>query len=287
MCRDGWCLGRALHIVSDLLEVIAAGEPPRQALCVRLGEGLDAAVAAYVQFDTEKGQCTMTCWPHSVDVLRLKVALEHLPRAHPLLLQHLVTVNRSSCASADLETGQWQDSEMGLLLQEVVGCRDVAQVPLHVSRHQLRLLVLARTRSFEARDMHVLEAARRPLAALESVLHRLSEQEPAPWTGLLSPRAPDDAEALTPREVEVLMLLAEGLLARTIAARMQVSPRTVHKHLGNVYRKLEAHDRLMAVHRAQLMGLIPVGSPVPSGSPVVPAPRRSSLPGRRSSSVDA
>ena len=36
-----------------------------------------------------------------------------------------------------------------------------------------------------------------------------------------------------------------------------VSERTVHKHLGSVYRKLDAHDRLLAVQRGQLLGLIP------------------------------
>lgn len=61
---------------------------------------------------------------------------------------------------------------------------------------------------------------------------------------------------LTAREVEVLQLLAEGLLARTIAARLGLSPRTVHKHLSNVYTKLGVHDRLVAVSIARAQGLI-------------------------------
>jgi DNA-binding NarL/FixJ family response regulator len=35
-----------------------------------------------------------------------------------------------------------------------------------------------------------------------------------------------------------------------------VSERTVHKHLGNVYMKLDAHDRLLAVRRAESLGLL-------------------------------
>ena len=63
--------------------------------------------------------------------------------------------------------------------------------------------------------------------------------------------------ALTAREREVLALLGEGLLARSIAARLDVSERTVHKHLGNIYSKLDAHDRLLAVRRGESLGLIP------------------------------
>ncbi|MBI5028392.1 MAG: response regulator transcription factor [Actinobacteria bacterium] len=72
-------------------------------------------------------------------------------------------------------------------------------------------------------------------------------------------RSAADAAAalnLTAREVEVLQLLSEGLLARTIAARLGLSPRTVHKHLSNVYSKLGVHDRLVAVSIARAQGLI-------------------------------
>ena len=65
-----------------------------------------------------------------------------------------------------------------------------------------------------------------------------------------------DSKRLTIREREVIQLLSEGLLASTIAARLDVSPRTVHAHLGSAYRKLEAHDRLTAVNRARAMGII-------------------------------
>ena len=64
-------------------------------------------------------------------------------------------------------------------------------------------------------------------------------------------------EPMTTRELEVLVLLSEGHLARSIAARLDVSTRTVHKHLGSVYRKLGVHDRLVAVRTAQQAGLIP------------------------------
>ena len=62
---------------------------------------------------------------------------------------------------------------------------------------------------------------------------------------------------LTTRELEVLELLAQGLLATSIASRLSLSPRTVHKHLGNIYDKLGVHDRLVAVSLARSRFLVP------------------------------
>jgi len=61
---------------------------------------------------------------------------------------------------------------------------------------------------------------------------------------------------LTARELEVLELLAQGMLATSIASRLALSPRTVHKHLGNIYDKLGVHDRLVAVSLARSRYLV-------------------------------
>lgn len=79
-----------------------------------------------------------------------------------------------------------------------------------------------------------------------------------PGSEHLQPHQATMPRALSGRELEVLRFLSEGLLARTIAQRMEVSERTVHKHLGSVYRKLQVHDRLLAVQRGQHLGLVPV-----------------------------
>ncbi len=77
---------------------------------------------------------------------------------------------------------------------------------------------------------------------------------------------PDGAAAaarlgLTAREVEVLRHVGEGLTADAVARRLRISGRTVHKHLENAYRKLDRHDRLLAVGRARELGILP--SPTP------------------------
>ena len=63
-------------------------------------------------------------------------------------------------------------------------------------------------------------------------------------------------EALTPREVEVLELLAEGLPNKAIAARLGVSDQTVKFHVAAISGKLGAANRTDAVRRAMRRGLI-------------------------------
>lgn len=60
---------------------------------------------------------------------------------------------------------------------------------------------------------------------------------------------------LTPREVEVLRLVASGLSNPEVAAELVLSPRTVHAHLRSVYRKLDVHSRGAAARSAAELGL--------------------------------
>ncbi len=69
---------------------------------------------------------------------------------------------------------------------------------------------------------------------------------------------------LTEREFAVLRLLGAGLTAEAIGRRLRTSPRTVHKHLEHLYRKLGVRDRLMAVQRARDAGLLT--TPPPPGA---------------------
>ncbi|MGH2718541.1 MAG: LuxR C-terminal-related transcriptional regulator [Actinomycetota bacterium] len=67
-------------------------------------------------------------------------------------------------------------------------------------------------------------------------------------------RAPG-SESLTPREKEVLVLLSEGLSARQMARRLDLSERTINTHVANVYRKLAVSNRVQAVRQAIRLGL--------------------------------
>ena len=62
---------------------------------------------------------------------------------------------------------------------------------------------------------------------------------------------------LTPRELEILELIAEGLSNREIAERVHVSENTVKTHSSRVFDKLEARRRTQAVQRGKALRLIP------------------------------
>lgn len=63
--------------------------------------------------------------------------------------------------------------------------------------------------------------------------------------------------AISPRELQVLDLLAEGFSNKAIARRLNVSPNTVKTHLARLFEKLEAQSRTQAVAKARSLDLVP------------------------------
>jgi DNA-binding NarL/FixJ family response regulator len=80
------------------------------------------------------------------------------------------------------------------------------------------------------------------------------EEERPPTGPKQRPESPP--ESLTPREVEVLRLLAQGLTNREIAQKLVVSPLTVKVHVQNIIGKLRVSDRTQAAVRAVQLGLL-------------------------------
>lgn len=58
---------------------------------------------------------------------------------------------------------------------------------------------------------------------------------------------------LTKREAEVLQLLPDGMTRDQIAARLHITPETVKMHLKNIYRKLNAKNRIEALIKAKII----------------------------------
>jgi len=75
-----------------------------------------------------------------------------------------------------------------------------------------------------------------------------------------------DLSGLTPREVEVLRLLAQGLSNAELAARLQLSDATVKTHIARILSKLQLRDRAQAIVAAYETGLVTPGSAGPNRS---------------------
>jgi LuxR family transcriptional regulator, maltose regulon positive regulatory protein len=61
---------------------------------------------------------------------------------------------------------------------------------------------------------------------------------------------------LSPRETDILKLIAQGLSNKEIARSLYIGPETVKSHLKSVFGKLGVERRAQAVSRAQTLGLV-------------------------------
>jgi NarL family two-component system response regulator LiaR len=75
-------------------------------------------------------------------------------------------------------------------------------------------------------------------------------------TGRRPASAADQIEPLTPREIDVLRLVAKGMTNREVGQELGISHRTVQGHLASIYDKLDANSRTEAVTEALKRGWI-------------------------------
>jgi DNA-binding NarL/FixJ family response regulator len=68
--------------------------------------------------------------------------------------------------------------------------------------------------------------------------------------------AADSYDSLTPREQEIMVLLAEGMSTNQIADKLFISPKTAENHRSSIMRKLEIHSTIELVRYAAKIGLI-------------------------------
>jgi DNA-binding NarL/FixJ family response regulator len=67
-----------------------------------------------------------------------------------------------------------------------------------------------------------------------------------------------DYGTLTPREQEVMRLLAEGLSCKEVAKKLFISHKTVENHRANIMNKLDIHSTIELIRYAAKLGLIDV-----------------------------
>jgi len=94
------------------------------------------------------------------------------------------------------------------------------------------------------------------VAALVAAAQGLTVLDPVFYQPAPEPESESPSATLTPREHEVLLLLARGLPNKTIAAQLGVSMHTIKFHINAIFNKLGVQSRTEAVVRATQLGMI-------------------------------
>jgi len=129
---------------------------------------------------------------------------------------------------------------------------------IFLTREDTEAARFAAVQSGASAFLHKSRAAAEVVAAIRDVARGKMLITPRTIATLLAKRKAIEAqlERLTPREKEVLRLMAEGFPSRAIAAELGISYTTVRTHIRGLGSKLAVHSKLEAVVKARELGLI-------------------------------
>ena len=190
----------------------------------------------------------------------VKAGLESIVRAYSSL--HVVSDSGDSFGEVGDADGVIADMEFDVVLAEVEGRDDEnASLVLEDAASGAAVVLLVHGAAADWTDTlrqgvkAVLPSnvsAAQIAAAIEAAASGLVVLHPSEVESLVPSQRVNEfpetlAEALTPREIEVLRLLAEGLGNKEIAARLGISEHTVKFHVASVMGKLGAGSRTEAV----------------------------------------
>lgn len=130
-------------------------------------------------------------------------------------------------------------------------CRRLDGLPLAPDRAEYAQTIQKTRRLLPEERWSALWNEGRALS-LSQVITTAQHDEPTPVAGLAPGnddglRVAETGEVLTPREVDVLRLIAQGQRNRAIAERLMISEKTVQHHISNIFAKLNVADRSQAM----------------------------------------
>lgn len=167
----------------------------------------------------------------------------------------VVAAHRPDVVLIDLRMPRMDGAQATALIRERFPETEVVVLTTYVDDASVLAALRAGARGYLTKDARPAEIA----AAIAAVRNGQSQLDPSVQRRLVdsvaaaAPAAPPDG--LTAREVEVLVLIAQGSSNADIAAAMVISPATVKTHINNLFGKAGLRDRAQAVTYAYAKGL--------------------------------
>jgi DNA-binding CsgD family transcriptional regulator len=203
-------------------------------------------VITYNEIEPVRGQTRYADYPAGVlDPATQPVFAAHV-HEHPLVNHYRVTGSGEPVMISDFLTQQ-RLHRLGLYTEffRAIPVEHQVAVSLPGPDREVIGIALSRARrDFDDDDRALLSVLRAPLLAA-LLRARRRQQAGHVLTGTIGSGHAD----LTERETQILRLVAEGRTNASIARSLEVSPRTIAKHLEHIYRKLGVSSRAAAVSR--------------------------------------
>jgi DNA-binding CsgD family transcriptional regulator len=238
-------LRRALLLVDTLAELADPAEFADMAL-PGLAELIGCDLLSYNEIGPAGGRVVYADYPPGVLSAVSSDVFTAYVHEHPLVTYYRVSGDSEPVMFSDLvsqaelhRTGLYAEYFRHLAVEHQIALR------LPGAGDQVIGVALSRSRpDFTENDRDLLGVLRQPLMAalLRARARHRAQSALRADAGALS--------ALTDREVRILQLVALGRTNAAIARGLDISPRTVAKHLEHIYRKLGVSSRAHAVSRA-------------------------------------
>ncbi|MFI1973289.1 helix-turn-helix transcriptional regulator [Streptomyces cinnamoneus] len=240
------------HMLDLVVAVLGNADPEATwpLITKHLREAFDCTAVTFSGLYTAENVLRTEAWaPESHGPLVYDFAeRHHSPHQHPLAI-HVASGSTSPVILSRI-SDRWRHSVWCDTARDHGGGEQLG-LPTPGDPQALRALLLGREAEFTEHDLALATRIQPLLLTADShtrELRRLHAAAPQPVAA---------GHDLTPRELTVLGLLAEGLTAEGIAHRLLISPHTVNRHLEKVYRKLGTNNRVSTVLLAQRSGLVP------------------------------
>jgi DNA-binding CsgD family transcriptional regulator len=238
-------LQQAVSLVDALADLDGPASFPALVL-PKLARLIGCDVITYNEISLD-GEVRYTDYPCGIRDSAAGEAFTAHVHEHPLVAHYQMSGAPGPVKISDF-LSQQQFHRLGLYAEFYRSLAVEHQMALALPAPGKQIVGLAFNRSrtdFTERDRAVLSALHGPLAA---ALERARARDRA--RRALAAQHPAEPCGLTGREAEILRLVAAGRTNTAIARTLEVSPRTIAKHLEHIYRKLGVTSRAAAVSRS-------------------------------------